>query len=239
MEPTESGISPETEFWTICQKNGLRLGEAQVEKLKNYHSLLLGWNKKINLVSRKDEGNLWRAHFLHSAAILLQRRLAPGSSILDVGTGGGLPGIVLKILQPDLRLVLLDATKKKTIAVQEMVGELELADVETVWGRVEDLAESSLASRFEFVVARGVGSLQDLTKWAAGCLKKGAAKGQLLKNQYLRPPALIALKGGNLEREIAMKQQPPSVRRVTCEPVMFEGSERIGGIEKKLVTVFF
>jgi 16S rRNA (guanine527-N7)-methyltransferase len=204
--------------------------------------LLLGWNEKINLISRQDVANIWQSHILHSSSILFLKKIQLNSKVLDLGTGGGLPGIVLKILRPDLDVLLLDATNKKIHAVQEMLLTLELTGIEAQWGRAEELSKSSLAGKFDLVVARAVAALPEIARWAFPFLKKQKGGGMKIQNyEYLHPPAVLALKGGDVDSEIAKTKQLPSpkVREVVCEPLLFAGSEELGGVDKKLVTIYF
>jgi len=89
-------------FRTLCVKNGFIPTDLQLEQLNQYVRLLLDWNKKINLISRKDEENVWTYHILHSISPLFKFRVTEGSRFVDIGSGGGLPGIPLKILRPDI-----------------------------------------------------------------------------------------------------------------------------------------
>ena len=112
---------PEPMIWfrTVCRRNGLEPTDDQLAQLAEYARRLLEWNRKINLISRKDEENIWQSHLLHSISLLMRVDFPLGARILDLGTGGGLPGIPIRILRSDLSFVLLDATKKKVEAVAE------------------------------------------------------------------------------------------------------------------------
>lgn len=121
-------------FRTLCVKNGFIPTDLQLEQLNQYVQLLLDWNKKINLISRKDEENIWTYHILHSISPLFKIKMMEGSRIVDIGSGGGLPGIPLKILRPDISLLCLDATRKKTNSISQMVDELKLESVHVLWG---------------------------------------------------------------------------------------------------------
>src|SRR5512140_2094922 len=113
--------APAIWFHNICRKNGLNPTDGQIRLLEQYVSYLLEWNQKINLISRKDEEQVWQNHILHSAAPLFKVKLDPNPRIMDLGTGGGLPGIPLKILVPESEFLLVDSTRKKTVAVQDMI----------------------------------------------------------------------------------------------------------------------
>ena len=96
------------DFWTTCSANDIVLEKEQVDALKRYHDELIYWNAKVNMISRKDEDNVWDRHILHSLAILKYVTIRPKARVLDVGTGGGLPGIPIKIARPDLKMLLVD-----------------------------------------------------------------------------------------------------------------------------------
>ena len=240
MELEISPIPKAIVFQSICQKNGLHLSEEQRSKVSRFVEILIRWNQEINLISRKDEANVWESHILHSAAILFMKKIPERAEVLDIGTGGGLPGIVLKILRPDLSLTLLDSTNKKILAVRDMISKLHLRGIEAEWGRADERGTTQFKGRFDFVVARAVAALPELVVWTVPFLKKQKTiDSRIHKNLYLLPPALIALKGGEIESEIAKTKRHRYVREVVVEPLMFEGCEHLGGVDKKIVTVYF
>lgn len=231
---------------TICFRNELSIDNHQLDLFEQYVTHLLGWNKKINLISRKNEESIWENHILHSISIAFKLRFEEKSSLLDLGTGGGLPGIPLKILFPDLRVTLLDATQKKIHAVKDMVKELALADVQAIAGRAEELAKSpEWKSKFDYVIARAVAPLSDLLKWTSPFLKRPATQEPKVetRNQGSRskliPPALITLKGGELDSELQRARSLTDRVRTEVISLVFEGSENISWGEKKLVVVRF
>lgn len=229
---------------TVCRKNGLLLGERQLELIEKYVSLLLDWNKKINLISRRDEENIWERHILHSVAMLFKLGLSPAARVLDLGTGGGLPGVPIKIILDDLQLTCLDCTKKKTVALANMVQQLSLSDVEIVWGRAEDLGrEDQFRSKYNYVFCRGVAPLNELVDWSGPFLRnpdESTASERKQESYHLfRVPvgSLIAWKGGELEKELAATRKMKSVRSIAVVPLVFEGSEIIEARDKQLVIV--
>ncbi|MEX2115327.1 MAG: 16S rRNA (guanine(527)-N(7))-methyltransferase RsmG, partial [Bacteroidota bacterium] len=152
---------------TICAKNGLKIPDDQLELIRNYVRLLLEWNQKINLISRRDEENVWQSHILHSIAPLFQVKIPENGRIVDLGTGGGLPGIPLKILNPTIQITMIDSTQKKITAVDEMTKALGLKDTIAVWGRAEELAKrKEFRGQFDIATARGVGPLEELVRLA-------------------------------------------------------------------------
>ena len=148
------------------------LSDEQLQALERFGNLLLEWNKKVNLISRRDTENFWTSHILHSLSPLFKVNLPPRSLILDLGTGGGLPGIPMKIPRPDLRFTLLDSTQKKINVVKVILETLSLQGVDAVWGRAEDVGKQrEHAQHYELVVAHAVAPLEDLVFWSTPFLK--------------------------------------------------------------------
>lgn len=164
------------------------LTDRQQEQFAALGSLYPEWNAKINVISRKDIDNLYEHHILHSLAIAKAVMFRAGTSVLDLGTGGGFPGIPLAILFPDSRFRLIDGTGKKIRVAAEIASAIGLTNVETVQRRGEEEHE-----RFEFVVSRAVMPLPDLVR----LVRKNISSTQ--KNAL--PNGLLCLKGGNLEGE--------------------------------------
>jgi 16S rRNA (guanine(527)-N(7))-methyltransferase RsmG len=229
---------------TICAQNGLSLSEEQLLSIQRLAVVLLEWNKKINLISRKDEENFWTSHLLHSLALLFKVHIPNGSAVLDLGTGGGLPGLPLKIARPDLSLTLLDSTQKKINVVKNIIETLGLAGIDAVWGRAEELGKSvQYKHRYDVVVARAVASLKDLVQWSEPFLTQvGNGAGKVLDNHAtvrLNGPVLIALKGGDLETEIGQAKKLPQVKTITVLDLTLKGSSQLDGGDKKIVLVEF
>jgi len=147
------------------------------------------WNSKINLISRKDIGNLLEKHVLHSLGIAEVIRFTEGTSIMDVGTGGGFPGIPLAILFPKVHFLLLDSIGKKVKVAEDIARQTGLENVECCQARVEDEKRT-----FDFVVSRAVMPLNELLRVA----RKNIAR----KQQNALPNGFICLKGGDLQDEI-------------------------------------
>ena len=165
------------------------LSPLQRKQLTQLGPLYQEWNQKINVISRKDIENVYPHHILHAMSIAKLVTFVAGASILDLGTGGGLPGIPLAILFPDTQFRLIDGTRKKIMVVQELVNALELKNVKAQHIRAEELKE-----KFDFVVCRAVASLDKLVEWSMPLIKK--------KQQHGLPNGLITLKGGNLRTEV-------------------------------------
>ena len=164
------------------------LTDRQKEQFEALDALYRDWNSKINVISRKDIDNLYEHHVLHSLAIAELIRFKPGTSIMDLGTGGGFPGIPLAIMFPEAKFHLVDSTKKKIHVCEEVAGALGLENVTTQWCRAEEVK-----LQFHFVVSRAVMPLPDLVK----IVRRRICREQ--KNGL--PNGLICLKGGELEQE--------------------------------------
>lgn len=215
--------------------------------LEKFGAQLLGWNKKINLVSRRDEGNLWMGHILHCLSVLFTVDIPTGAAVLDLGTGGGLPGILLKIVRPDLTFTLLDSTQKKINVVKDIVGELGSTGIEAVWGRAEDLGRRKQYNhRYDIVVARAVASLKELVRWSLPFLK---SRWQLTTEAWVSTtdegtrriagPTLIAFKGGDVEGEIRQIRNLKHVKNTSIVDLTLKGSRQLDEGDKKIVLVEF
>ena len=160
----------------------------QEQQFAALDALYRDWNSKINVISRKDIDALYTHHVLHSLAIARVLRFQPGTAIMDVGTGGGFPGIPLAILFPECEFLLVDSVKKKVLVASEVAKALGLSNVECVWERVEDERRT-----FDFVVSRGVMPLPDLVKLT----RKNIDRHQ----RNAMPNGWLVLKGGDLREE--------------------------------------
>lgn len=158
------------------------LSQKQIEQYGTLENLYIEWNEKINVISRKDIENLYLHHVLHSLAIVKFIKFKDGTNIIDLGTGGGFPGIPLAIFFPKCQFLLVDSINKKLIVIQEVIKALGLENVKTKHSRVEDLKE-----KCDFVVSRAVAKIDMLLPWSRKVLTNSH------KNIY--PNGLIALKG--------------------------------------------
>ena len=171
------------------------LRPAQLEQLQQLPALYQEWNSKINVISRKDIDQVLVRHVLHSLTIFKFLPFSPGSVVLDIGTGGGFPGIPLAIAQPDVKFLLVDSIGKKIKVVQEIAGALQLKNVDTLHERAE-----KVPGKFDFVVSRAVAELSTLLQW---CNQKYATE-----NRNALPNGLICLKGGDLKEEFSKVKKP-------------------------------
>lgn len=225
------------ELWlyTLCKKNGVSITDIQIARLSAFKSLLLEWNSKINLVSRKNEENIWKGHIALSLSMLFKIRFLPGMHILDLGTGGGLPGIPLSIMHPDCTFVLMDSTQKKVNAVNSMAGSIGLSNVSTVWGRAEELQrQPKYAERFNAVVARSVSNLSNLLEWGIPFLKKNGGTNTTDDFISITVPSLITFKGMEIQQEETEARAAFPNVTLASVPLIFPGSEIFDSLEKKL-----
>lgn len=165
------------------------LSKQQRAQFLQLQALYWDWNQKINVVSRKDIDELYLRHVLHSLGIAKIQQFNEGADILDVGTGGGFPGVPLAILFPETQFTLVDAIGKKIRVVQDVVNGLGLDNVKTHHSRVEDLS-----GQYDFIVSRAVAAMPTFVNWTKGKIK--AASNHERKN------GILYLKGGDLTEEL-------------------------------------
>ncbi|MDE3211864.1 MAG: 16S rRNA (guanine(527)-N(7))-methyltransferase RsmG [Bacteroidota bacterium] len=170
----------------------------QFEALKNLYQ---EWNEKINVISRKDMEEFYLHHVLHSLSLAAVFDFRPGSRVLDLGTGGGFPGVPLAIFFPKVHFHLVDSIAKKLKVVEEVAAATGIRNITVSHARVESLRDPS----YEVVVSRAVAPLKDLWKWSKPLLKKKIPAGDLIAS------GLICLKGGDLAEEISQSGTRPRV----------------------------
>ena len=193
----------------------------QLSQFKALEELYKEWNAKINVISRKDIDSLYEKHVLHSLSIAAVFEFKPGTSIIDIGTGGGFPGIPLAIFFPEVQFHLVDSIAKKLKVVEAVTEGINLKNISTEHIRAEEIKNhpQGSARKFDFVVSRAVAPLKDLWKWSKPLLRN---KVQSTSNQQpvtsnqsertpLEQPGLISLKGGNLADEIQESGTRPHI----------------------------
>ena len=216
------------DFNSACNYCGIELNNNQLDLFKKYHKILLEWNEKINVISRKEE-NILERHFLDSILFLPEienlckywSQPAPTGNVLDIGSGGGFPAIPLAIMKPDWRFILCESIKKKTIFLTHLVKELALKNTQIQNVRVEMLHTTSLHSdnKFNLVTARAVAKLDVLIKYALPLLKKGGY--------------LIAYKAKEIDEEVRNTERTIKKNNLELKIV----SKELNTIERKLIVV--
>jgi 16S rRNA (guanine527-N7)-methyltransferase len=167
------------------------LTEIQISQFQQLEALYHDWNSKINVISRKDIDQLYVKHVLHSLAIAKIQKFEPGTYVLDVGTGGGFPGIPLAILFPETRFYLIDVILKKINVVKAVADALELKNV-----KAEQMRAENVKGDFDFIVSRAVTNMPDFVSWIKDKIKK--QQKHQLKN------GILYLKGGDLTEELSL-----------------------------------
>ena len=167
------------------------LSSIQIAQLSSLQKIYSEWNEKINVISRKDIQHLYEHHVLHSLSIAKVIQFNKATKIMDLGTGGGFPGVPLAILFPDSRFHLVDSIGKKLKVIDAVSETIGLKNVFTFHSRSEDMK-----FQYDFVVSRAVASLNDLNKWTKEKF--------LPKNHHTIKNGLICLKGGNIDTEILL-----------------------------------
>jgi 16S rRNA (guanine527-N7)-methyltransferase len=186
----------------------------QLQQFQQLEALYKEWNEKINVISRKDIDALYERHVLHSLAIAALCNFNDGAQIVDIGTGGGFPGIPLAIFFPEVEFLLSDSIGKKIKVVQEVAAAIGLKNVTAVHSRVEEIKGRT----FDYAVSRAVAPLGELWKWIRPAIRKG-------QNSEELPNGLICLKGGDLAKEISesgLKPQAWDIQDIFPEPSLEE-----------------
>jgi 16S rRNA (guanine527-N7)-methyltransferase len=175
----------------------------QLQQFAALEPLYTEWNEKINVISRKDIQSLYEKHVLHSLSIAAVAGFTNGMQVIDIGTGGGFPGIPLAIFFPEVNFHLVDSIGKKLKVVEAVAEAAGIKNITTQHSRVEDIRNR----KFDFVVSRAVAPLKDLWHWAKPLLKKG--------NDAALSNGLICLKGGDLAEEIYESGLKPNIVRIS------------------------
>jgi len=210
----------------ICLENNLEFSDFQWKLLEKWAVMLLDANQQVNLISRKKTDLLWEKQILPCLSLLVFRKIEEGANVCDFGTGGGLPGMILAIMRPDLQLTLLDSRKKKIVVLQHMIETLKLTNVQTVSGRGEELGKQrSLRQKFPFVTARAVAPLIDLVRWTSD----------------LRNPdsVLHIFKGGDFRDEVISLTKEISGIKVKKSLMVLKGYSHLAENQKYLISLEF
>lgn len=212
------------EFWSICSANGIVLSREQVAQFERYVEDLLYWNERVNLISRRDTDQIWLHHILHSVSIMFTGQMPKSGRVLDIGTGGGLPGIPLKIINPKFDVTLLDSIAKKVQTVGMIAGHITKHGMRAERERAEELANrDKLKGPYDVIVSRATAPLVDLMKWSRPVLKPEGV--------------VLTLKGGDLTEEIRQAQTKYKDAEITVIDLHVGGCDWFEREEKRLVRV--
>jgi 16S rRNA (guanine527-N7)-methyltransferase len=183
-------------------KQHFALSSKQEQQFLQLENLYKEWNAQINVISRKDIDELYVRHVLHSLAIAKVIAFLPESRVLDIGTGGGFPGIPLAILFPETKFVLCDSIAKKIKVVTEVYSSIGLSNVEAIWGRADQVP-----GRFDFIVSRAVAPMTELVGWTFRKLE--STNRHSLKNGW------VVLKGGDILEEISLTKRKFKIHEIS------------------------
>ncbi len=181
--------------------------DTQLRQIASLKNLYTDWNEKINVISRKDIDSLYEKHVLHSLAIAAAFRFDEGAKVVDLGCGGGFPGIPLAILFPGVHFHMVDSIAKKLKVVAGVAEAIGLKNISVQHSRVEDIKDK----KFDYVVSRAVAPLQDLWRWGKPLIQK---TGNAPRGEGVPAPGLICLKGGDLAQEIQESGTKPYVTAI-------------------------
>jgi 16S rRNA (guanine527-N7)-methyltransferase len=211
-------------LWTLCTTNGIIVDKKQIDVFERFARDLVYWNNKVNLISRKDEENVFQKHILHSLTLLKYVDFKPKANVLDVGTGGGFPGIPLGIARPDLHLLLIDSIAKKIKMTDMFAKHTELKLIKVMRARAEELQEQKqYLQSFDYIVSRAVAKSSSIMKWTSMLLKPGGS--------------LVLLKGGFLDTELEeLKEDFPDAKTEVI-PISVLGDDWFEKEDKKIVKI--
>lgn len=203
--------------------NGWTMESGQIKLLHIYGRMLLEGNRLKNLTSITEEREVWRKHFLDSLLLFFAVEVSPGAQVVDVGSGAGLPGIVLKIYRQDLQVTLVEASRKKAEFAKRVIGILGLKGIVSLWARAEDLGRrSDFREKFEVAVSRGVAAMSVLLEYCLPLVKVGGK--------------VVAYKGPRADEEVKEAGRALQILGGEIETV-WSGRLPEGGEERRLVVI--
>ncbi|NTS41984.1 16S rRNA (guanine(527)-N(7))-methyltransferase RsmG [Flavisolibacter sp. BT320] len=185
--------------------------EKQIEQFQALEELYKEWNAKINVISRKDIDSLYEKHVLHSLSIAAAFDFPAGAEIVDIGTGGGFPGVPLAIFFPEVTFHLVDSIGKKLKIIEAVKEAIGLTNITTQHTRAEDIKNR----KFDFAVSRAVAPLADLWRWSKPLIKNGTYKIENEGGTIQLRSGLICLKGGDLAQEISESGLRPKMTEIS------------------------
>ncbi|MDU4891459.1 MAG: 16S rRNA (guanine(527)-N(7))-methyltransferase RsmG [Clostridium sp.] len=190
-----------------CQSMGLSFDEEKYNKFIKYKDLIKEWNEKINLTAITDDEEIIKKHFIDSIKVFNCDYVKNAKSIIDIGTGGGFPGIPMRIVKEDSKMVLLDSLNKRINFLNEVINDLNLSNIKTIHGRAEDFAQTAeYRQRFDLAVSRAVANLTVLLEFCLPYVKVGgyfvALKGPAIEEEIKAAEGALKALGGKIEKII-------------------------------------
>lgn len=207
-------------LWTILSTNGIILDEPMRNNISRFAKELKYWNSNVNLISRKDEDNILEKHILHSLAILMFIDPRTKARVLDIGTGGGLPGIPIKIVRPDLFMHLIDSITKKVKITDMLASHTGLKNIRAVKSRAEEY-HSKIDFKFDLIIARAVAPASKLFHWSKELIKTDTK--------------FAFLKGGDLKEELAELENEAKGYKIQMKDLEMIGYDNFKRDEKKII----
>lgn len=188
----------------VADKLGICLDQIAIDKFYDYYLMIIEKNKVMNLTAITEESDVIRKHFADSISLLKYFKLSPGTKIIDVGTGAGFPGIPLKIVCPDIEVLLLDSLQKRLTFLNDVCDKLELVNVSTIHGRAEDLAHlADYREQYDYAVSRAVARLNVLSEYVLPFVKVGGSfvsyKSQKCEEELDEASGAIKKLGGSID----------------------------------------
>ncbi len=212
---------PVNELVSLCSEFGVKLTAEQLAQFNNYGNMLLDWNSKINLTAITDPYDIVYKHFYDCLLLLKNVNIPEGAAVIDIGTGAGFPGVVLKIARPDIELTLMDGLNKRLIFLNELLSGLSLT-AKTIHARAEEAGQKpEYREKFDFATARAVAKLNVLYEYCTPFLKTGGS--------------FVALKGPAVNEEIANSERAAQILGCSNPKVFKENL--MGGEERNIVLV--
>ncbi|MBU3091155.1 16S rRNA (guanine(527)-N(7))-methyltransferase RsmG [Clostridium sp. CM028] len=183
---------------------GLEFSEKKYEQFMKYKDLIKEWNEKVNLTAIKEDEEIVKKHFIDSMKVFKFDQLKNAKNVIDIGTGGGFPGIPMKIIKPEVNIVLLDSLNKRVKFLNEVINSLQLENIKAIHGRAEDFAqEIQYREKFDVAVSRAVANLTVLSEYCIPYVKVGgyfvAMKGPAVEEEIKQSKNAIRMLGGRIE----------------------------------------
>lgn len=186
---------------------GIDLTEKQIQQFISYYEKLVEWNEMMNLTAITEYDEVMKKHFIDSMTLIKAFDVNQSASVIDVGTGAGFPGLVLKIAYPNLKITLLDSLNKRIQFLNEVIGNLGLDGVETIHGRAEDFAKpDKLREKYDLCVSRAVANLSTLSEYCLPFVKENGLfisyKSEKIQEEMVKADKAISILGGKIERQV-------------------------------------